>query len=77
MGEWEIGGREQKHRDNKPGTDLAKRALADGAVEVKVVEVDLAVEVDGLCAAAADSTHEAERGEHREEQRSGGGQASG
>lgn len=27
-------------------------------MEVKVVEVDLAVEVDGIRAAAADSTHE-------------------
>ncbi len=37
--------------------DLAKSALADGAVEVKVVEVDLAVEVDRVAAATEHRTH--------------------
>jgi hypothetical protein len=39
------------------GTHLAKGALANGAVEVKVEEVDLAVEVDGVCTTTEDRTH--------------------
>ena len=39
------------------GPHLAKSTLADGAVEVKVVEVDLTVEVDGVAAAAENRTH--------------------
>lgn len=35
---------------------LSKGALADGAVEGEVVQIDLAVEVDGVCA-GADRTH--------------------
>lgn len=39
-------------------TYLAKRAFAHGTMEMEVIEVDLAVEIDGVLTAAADSTHE-------------------
>lgn len=39
-------------------TYLAKRAFAHGTMEMEVIEVDFAVEIDGVLAAAADSTHE-------------------
>ena len=38
-------------------TNLAKGALANSAVKVKVVKVDLAVKVDGVAAATKDCTH--------------------
>ena len=38
-------------------THLAESALPDSTMEVKVVEIDLAVKVDGLRAAAEDPTH--------------------
>lgn len=42
---------------------LAESAFAHGAVQVEVVEIDFAVEVDRLCTTAADTTHA--RGELR------------
>jgi hypothetical protein len=38
-------------------TDLAKGTLAYGAMEVEVVEIDLAVKVDWFREAAADAPH--------------------
>lgn len=37
---------------------LAESALSDGSVQIEVVEIDIAVEIDGLGAAAGDIPHE-------------------
>ena len=56
MSEGDAGASEKK------ATGLAKRAAAYGTVEIKMVEVDLAIEIDGLRATAEDAAHEHKTG---------------
>ena len=61
------------HTRRRPGCcpHLAKGALADGAVQIEVEEVDLAVKIDGVRARTADTTHARNEGNERGYERGG------